>query len=136
MSSISMDFHAWLELPNGEIIDPHFKRYDLIADMRGVSHEKHYHPANQMVQACINKTFEAWLVEIIGAYGGIDKVPMKCGFCFLNAFALQQTKYPNAKMVIGSMGFGKKGQTWWEYGDPDWDKFHQFKNGVEAFRVL
>ena len=124
-----MDFHAWLELPNGTIIDPHFQYYDTIADCRGVAHEKHYQPANQMVQACIGKALEAWLQGIIEAYGGIGKVPMKCGFCFLNAFVLQQIRFPNAKMVIGSMGFGKKGKTWWEYGDPSWDKFHQFRNG-------
>ena len=129
-SNLSMDFHTWLELPNGDIIDPHFPFYDWVANSRGVAHEKQYHPANQMVQACISKALAAWQREIIEAHGGIDRVPMKQGFCFLNAFVLQQIRFPNAKMVIGSMGFGKKGKTWWEYGDPSWDKFHQFRNGV------
>tara|TARA_R110000851_G_scaffold61785_1_gene142273 strand:+ start:2054 stop:2452 length:399 start_codon:yes stop_codon:yes gene_type:complete len=125
-----MDFHTWLEMPDGTIIDPHFPAYDMIADMRGVSHEKHYHPANQLVQDCIGKTLGDLTWKMIAFFGGVDKVPMRFGFCFLNAFALQQTKYPNAKMVAGSLGFGKKGQTWWEYGDPNWDKFCQFRNGV------
>ena len=71
-SNLSMDFHAWLELPNGDIIDPHFPFYDWVANSRGVAHEKQYHPANQMVQACISKALAAWQREIIEAHGGIE----------------------------------------------------------------
>ena len=107
-----IDGHLWV-VKDGKIIDPHFKNYDMICCIRGVSTEKHYLPADITIQKVIIKKWIKFLNKI-----DLKNWKNMPNFCFINAIAYNR-KY-GGELDFGSLGFGKKNKIWWEFGGVDW----------------
>jgi hypothetical protein len=106
-----IDGHLWV-VKDGKIIDPHFKNYNFIANVRGVSNKKNYLPAEPRVQEVLIKKWSDFLENI-----PLDGWKDECGMCFINAIAYQR-KY-GGELVFGSLGFGED-NIWWEFGGEGW----------------
>ena len=121
-----MYYHCWLTLPNGDIIDPHFKEYDELVRNRGLEPVKVYVPASKMIQELILTRLTTWMIQECEEYKYFDLIPIRYKHCAMNAFVLMKTKYPEATYTVGSMGFRYGNGVMWQFGNPTWDKYHQF----------
>ncbi len=113
------DAHCWLQTPDGSIIDPHFYEYDMVCKEQNIPKTKHYCEAPIEVQCEIMKSLASWMKQCFEIIP-IHACPIIAFSCFRNAYVLKKTKYPDAKLVVGSMGFGHPNDVWWYFGDPSW----------------
>ena len=108
----SVDGHFWV-VKDGKIIDPHFQFYNRVANIRGVSHNKNYLPADTLIQQVLIKKWTDWLKDV-----PLDGWEAQASCCGINAIAEQRKN--GGELVFGSLGFGEDKNVWWEFGGVDW----------------
>tara|TARA_R110000796_G_scaffold249923_1_gene378254 strand:- start:38 stop:448 length:411 start_codon:yes stop_codon:yes gene_type:complete len=116
------DFHIWVENPYGEVIDPYFPQHQEICNDRGLDINKRRYQEWDNQEYYLNKHMrqtdfrENWDDK---AQKGYTKYYPKWARCPLNAM-YNYYKDPNYyRIVVGSMGWGKKGRSnivWYEFG--------------------
>tara|TARA_R110002110_G_scaffold257615_1_gene473627 strand:- start:1487 stop:1825 length:339 start_codon:yes stop_codon:yes gene_type:complete len=110
-----MDGHFWIE-KDGEILDPHFKQYEIIAKINDCdASDKDYIEAPLLTQIWIAH----YASEIKWSERGY-------GACFTNALEIQSKL--GGRLVFGSMGFknNNKPGYFYEYGGIDWKHASEF----------
>ena len=117
---MGIDGHFWVE-KDGEIIDPYFKQYKIIA----MIHDCH---SDEIAYKGAPLLTQVWMA---GCAGGMLWEGRGFGCCFKNALEIQSKL--GGRLVFGSMGFKKKNAPGyhWEYGGPDWKTTADFTHGLD-----
>ena len=119
-----VDGHFWV-VRDGNIIDPHFKEYDLVKKIQGCVGEPIHLPADDLVQKVILKKFtNVCSVQDMGImFQQVMGKPMP-NSCYQNA-CLEIVKN-GGQLVFGSLGWTRRsGGVHYEFGGEGW-KVAQF----------
>ena len=130
MQALPVHFgHFWIEYENGEIFDPHFEEYNVIADTPSCT--KIHLPAPISVQKEILSYYSEWIMsndeiydKLMQELGRVFKKGYKFGMSWQNT--LYQKKISGGTIVFGSMGFITPNGFRWIYGDEDWTFIEHF----------
>ena len=125
LSNTPIDGHFWIQLENGEIIDPHFENYDLLKIFHKAKNITRL-PASPLVQQIMIKKLDKIILNYFPNYevfiSTISAILSKpqYGYCQLNAY-INMKKYPGSKIVFGSWGLVKNDNSvFWEFGGENW----------------
>jgi len=130
----TIDGHFWVER-DGEIIDPHFDKYDVVKKIHSAVGTKNIHlPADNMTQKIMIAIFDTKITK--NGYKNRDDFTndlisvgyKRYGLCFTNA--LMEIQENGGNLIFGSWGFPTKYKgDFYEFGGADW-------KGVSAFLRL
>jgi hypothetical protein len=119
-----MDIHAWIEDDEDNLIDPYFFEYDLKKIINNCEGACCYKPLSPEKQKEIMDKSISLARSIYG--NKVDERFFLYKFykkptynnCFLNCLAYKKYSKKNCRIVIGKMGWRKKGskEIFWEYG--------------------
>ena len=119
-----MDVHCWVINPDGTLYDPEFKQYKTIQSKWGCTNHKVMQPFTSEKR---NEVWHMlWKTSILPQFNASGKDATleffyqnpHYGYCYFNAYAYH-LRTPGSKMIIGRMGWKKKGLTnniHWEFG--------------------
>jgi len=119
-----MDIHAWIVDNEDNIFDPHFSIYDYIKEVNNCEGERCYEPLSPEKQ---KEMFHKFMTQATNMFGKnfCTKTFLykfytnpRPTMCFVNSLAFKKCSKRNCKIVIGKMGWRKKGsnEIFWEYG--------------------
>ena len=129
----STDGHWWVELADGTIIDPEFKEYERIKQIRKLTHEKCYLPASPIIQAVFLRRQKEKCEAVEWNFADMKKNHWRPKFlcCDVNSwYFFLKHKEEGAKLVFGSFGWREKGsdKIWYEYGGADYKTVKDFRH--------